>query len=298
MLNLDHMEQPDESWEFAGVMFRTARPHPGFGLVIDGPQTVAAETHSQFSTPEALTDHFRSDYLHQHLLAPENRAEFFKLVAREGLVVCRNVDANHPRYRKVRGKSSHLKLSQAEYYHHDGCDCPQNPLLVEIRLPYQELDRNVATAVAPFPAVLQAMLLALPTGLQRTSELQDFRARLSESPFANFDRYKFLNDSGLRTALLDPEQREFVAQWDRVQGIMIRLVRREMDAGSCRAYYRDVDKLAGAYVRPWTMGESRLMLNSDARLEITMQHRRAYQKPRSENDRNGHLVKRWTAEEI
>ena len=41
------------------------------------------------------------------------------------------------------------------------------------------------------------------------------------------------------------------------------------------------------------------MLNSHADLARTMQHRRAYQKPRSDTpEQNGSLVKRWPAEEL
>ena len=54
----------------------------------------------------------------------------------------------------------------------------------------------------------------------------------------------------------------------------------------------------GAYTLPWEMGESRLMLNHHEDLTQTMQHRRAYQKPRLALEQNGSLVKRWTAEEI
>ena len=84
---------------------------------------------------------------------------------------------------------------------------------------------------------------------------------------------------------------------DKIQGRVTRLVRREMDAESCRAYFRDVDQIAGAYDLPWEMGESRLMVNAHDDLTKTMQHRRAYQKPRGEFEQNGSLVKRWTAEE-
>lgn len=290
MLNLESVNDLRTVMNFAGVDFNVSRLHAGFGIVVEG----IVESNSpglSVGANAGNANELQSDYLHQHFLMPENRSAFFDLVAREGLVVCKNVDSNHPGYRKVRGKSSNLKLSQAEYYHHDGCSCPQNPRLVEIRLPYQEFDRNVATAVAPFPAVMRAMQLALPAGLQRNRELIEFRARFEDSPFWNFDRREFLNDSAQRDG-------DWISQWDRMQGQMIRIVRKEMDAASCRVYYREVDQLSGAYVLPWTMGESRLMLNFDPRPEITMQHRRAYQKQRDENERNGHLEKRWTAEEI
>ena len=87
-----------------GRDFQCSRPHR-FGLTIHGP----ADT----------TD--TEDYLHNHLLAEPNRDTFLQLVEDERLVVCKNVATNDPTYRRVRGKSSGQKLSQAEYYHHDGC---------------------------------------------------------------------------------------------------------------------------------------------------------------------------------
>ena len=95
----------------------------------------------------------------------------------------------------------------------------------------------------------------------------------------------------------DPANRPPTDQWDKIQGRVTRLVRREMDAESCRSFFRDVDAAAGAYVVPWEMGESRLMLNNHDDLSQTMQHRRSYQKIREQNEQNGSLVKRWTAEE-
>ena len=70
-----------------------------------------------------------------------------------------------------------------------------------------------------------------------------------------------------------------------------------MDAESAREYFRKVDRLAGAYDLPWEMGESRLMLNNHPDLKRTLQHRRAFQKPKLANEQNGSLVKRWTAED-
>ena len=216
-----------------------------------------------------------SDYLHDVLLADENREEFLSLIDTEGLVVCKNLRTEATTYRKVRGKSSHGKLSQAEYYHHDGCSTPVKPRVVEIRLPYQAIDRNVHTAVAHFPDVLRAMLGALPDRLRQQAEIADHVVAFSE----------------------DAEDLPDVATWDKVQGQVTRMVRREFDAESSRAYFREVDRLANAYVLPWEMGESRLMVNNHSDLSKTMQHRRAYQKPRAANEQNGSLVKRWTAGE-
>jgi len=237
---------------FGNHHFTVARPHT-FGIVIEG----------------------RGDYLHDVLLSSQHKRSFIKLVEREGLVVCKNVDTHDATYRRVRGKSSAGKLSQAEYYHHDGCSCPVKPAVVEIRLPHQPIKRDVATAIAPFADVIKAMLNCLPEHLRVEAEIA-----------AAVDSF-----SG------NPAERPPVSQWDKIQGRMTRLVRREMDAESCRSFFRDVDAAAGAYVVPWEMGESRLMLNNAEDLTKTMQHRRSYQKIREQNEQNGSLVKRWTAEE-
>ena len=100
-----------EQLAFGDHQFAVARPHR-FGIVIHG----------------------SGDYLHEVLLGPHHKDTFLKLIEREKLVVCKNVDTNDPTYRRVRGKSSGGKLSQAEYYHHDGCSCPVKPAVVEIRL--------------------------------------------------------------------------------------------------------------------------------------------------------------------
>lgn len=238
--------------------FSTSRPR-SIGFVIEGPPAGASQ-----------------DYLHDILLSPENRDSLLSLIETEGLVVCKNVRTNAASYRKVRGKSSQGKLSQAEYYHHDGCSCPQKPRIVEIRLPYQNIERSVATAIASFPDVVRSMLTALPPRFQSDREIARCRDVFS-GPIESFPP---------------------ATTWDKVQGYVTRLVRREMDAESCRSYFRDVDQLSEAYVVPWEMGESRLILNDSINLARTMQHRRSYQKPRHSNEQNGSLVKRWTAEEV
>lgn len=237
---------------FGSHHFSVARPH-AWGVVIQG----------------------SGDYLHEVLLSPQHKASFLKLIEREGLVICKNVDTHDSTYRRVRGKSSGGKLSQAEYYHHDGCSCPVKPAVVEIRMPHQPIGRDVATAIAPFVDVIKAMLDCLPKHLRVDSEIA--------AAIKNF--------SG------DPVTRPPVSHWDKIQGRVTRLVRREMDAESCRSFFRDVDAAAGAYMMPWEMGESRLMLNNCDDLTKTMQHRRSYQKIRQQNEQNGSLVKRWTAEE-
>jgi len=215
------------------------------------------------------------DYLHEILLAPSNRDDLLALIEKEGLVICKNVRSDAPSYRRVRGKSSFSKLSQAEYYHHDGCSSPTKPRVVEIRCPHQDVSRSVATAIAPFPAVIQAMVMALPGTMLNHEGIRGYWELFA----------------GSADGFPPP------VEWDTIQGKVTRLVRKEMDAEACRAYFRSVDQLAGAYALPWEMGESRLMLNSCDDVTRTMQHRRAYQKPRGLAEQNGSLVKRWTAEE-
>lgn len=246
---------------FGEYIFDISRPMTDsapFGLVFQGPASHGSE-----------------DYLHDILLAAEHRNAFLDLIDAEGLVVCLKLRTSATTYRKVRGKSSGKKLSQAEYYHHDGCSCPVKPRVVEIRLPYQDIERQVATAVAPFKSVVKAMLTALPSELANHEDVAEALEM-------------FTGDESSFPAASD---------WDKIQGRVLRLARRKLDAEACRAYYRDVDRLAGAYDMPWQMGESRLMLNNHADLSMTMQHRRAYQKTRESLEQNGSLVKRWTAEE-
>ena len=251
---------------FGGREYTCSRPHR-FGLVIHGHADATDKAGSA------------SDYLHGHLLAEPNRDAFLQLIEDERLVVCKNVVSNDPTYRRVRGKSSSQKLSQAEYYHHDGCSCPTKPRLVEIRLPEQLIGREIATAIAPFANVVAAMLTALPDHFKEERNL----------------------DASIQQALIDfakpKSEWPSADSWDRIQGKVTRLIRKEFDAEACRAFFREVDSLADAYVLPWEMGESRLMLNNHADLSITMQHRRAMQRAKSDNDQNGSLVKRWTAEE-
>lgn len=253
---------PPSTIQIGGIAFPIHRPH-SFGLVIDRPCDVEASDWSE-------------DYLHAILFAPENRETMFSLIETEGLVVCRNVRSEAASYRKVRGKSSVSKLSQAEYYHHDGCSSPTKPRFVEIRCPHQAIARNIATAIAPLPAVIRSMVAALPETLASDDEMARYRTAFA----------------GPANAYPSSEE------WDTIQGKITRLVRRVLDAEGCREYFRQVDAAADAYVLPWQMGESRLMLNSHSDLTRTMQHRRAYQKSRTNPEQNGSLVKRWPAEEL
>jgi hypothetical protein len=231
-----------------------ARRAGAFGLVLDG---LVGEDQGE-------------DWLHAILREPSDREAMFSLVDREGLVVCKDVRSTHPSYRDVRGRSSRGRLSQGEYYHHDGCSSDAPPRIVEIRYPHQDTPRHTRTAVAPFPATVNAMLEALPARLAAHPEASRARARIAEGSLARGD-------------------------WDLVQGVLTRLVRRELGSTDARAYFDVVDVGVGAYREPWTPGESRLIANGNPLR--TMQHRRAYlQAP--DGRANGHLVKRWPAEEL
>jgi len=212
-----------------------------------------------------------ADYTNEILLAEPHREAFLELIDRAGLVVCKQVGGDDAAHRDVRGRSSRGKLSQSEYYHHDGCSGPNKPRVVEIRCPHQAVERHTATAVAPFPEVLYAQLITLPASLHNDPEVAAAHAAL-------------VADGVL------PE-----AVWDLVQGAVNRTVRRELSAEAARAYLRDVDLHVGAYREPWSMGESRFIANANH--AKTMQHRRAYLEPHTGGRPNGHLVKRWPAEE-
>jgi hypothetical protein len=242
---------------FAQRQWRVRRPRP-FVLVIEG------EVGHAGTEP--------SDYLHEQLLLPEWREAFYQLVDATGLVVCLNVHTQHPSYRDVRGRSSKGRLSQGEYYHHDGCTGPVKPRLVEIRCPIQPQTRGVATAVAPHHDVVKAMVQVLPAELADTPALagQD----MSLATIGQMD------DAAL----------------DQLQGMITRTVRKKLNAEGARAYFRQVDAAAHAYFEPWALGESRFIANANS--GVTLQHRRAYQAPHTGGVANGHLVKRWTNEEL
>ena len=243
--------------DFANALWRVRRPRP-FVLVIE------CEVGQEGSEP--------SDYLHDKLLLPEWREAFYKLVDATGLVVCLNVHTQHPTYRDVRGRSSKGRLSQGEYYHHDGCSGPVKPRFVEIRCPIQPQTRGVATAIAPHHDVVKAMAQMLPAELASTAALADQDMR--PDTIAHMD----------------------YAALDHLQGLITRTVRKKLDAEGARSYFRKVDVAANAYFEPWALGESRFIANANN--GITMQHRRAYQAPHTGGVANGHLVKRWTNEEL
>ena len=252
-----HSKMTHSVLEFANAQWRVRRPRP-FVLVIEG------EVGHEGTHP--------TDYLHDTLLLPEWRQAFYQLVDTTGLVVCLNVHTQHPTYRDVRGRSSKGRLSQGEYYHHDGCTGPVKPRFVEIRCPIQPQTRGVATAVAPHDDVVKAMVQVLPAELAAAPAL----AGLDMSP-ATISQ---MDDAAL----------------DHLQGLITRTVRKKLNAEGARSYFRQVDAAANAYFEPWALGESRFIANANSRL--TMQHRRAYQAPHTGGVANGHLVKRWTNEEL
>jgi hypothetical protein len=245
---------------FANHQWRVSRPKP-FVLVIDG---VAGGNGEGATAP--------SDYLHDKLLLPEWREAFYQLVDATGLVICLNAHTAHPTYRDVRGRSSKGRMSQGEYYHHDGCTGPVKPRLVEIRCPIQPQKRGVATAVAPHHDVVKAMVQVLPADLAASPAL----AGLDLKPAAICD--------------MDP------AALDQLQGFITRTVRKKLNAEGARSYFRQVDVAANAYFEPWALGESRFIANANS--GVTLQHRRAYQAPHTGAVANGHLVKRWPNEEL
>lgn len=229
----------------------------GIGVIIEGLEDEAGER-----AP--------ADYTNEVLLRPEYREGFLAVIDAVGLVVCKNVGGDDALHRDVRGRSSRGRLSQGEYYHHDGCSGPDKPRVVEIRCPHQTVDRRTATAVAPFPEVLYAQLKLLPEAVPEaleSAELAGWHAAV-------------MAEGGLPQAL-----------WNTAQGLVNRTVRRELGPEPARAYLRAVDVEVGAYREPWSMGESRFIANANA--QRTFQHRRAYLEPHTGGHPNGRLVKRW-----
>jgi hypothetical protein len=216
------------------------------------------------------------DYLSDLLLVPEHRESTYRIVDSFGLLICHDVQSQHPGYRDVRGRSSRGRLSQGEYYHHDGCIGPRKPRVVEIRFPHQEVERHVATAVAPYPASVYAMLRHANEILELDPTILEWLQRLEDE------------------GELPPEN------YDLVQGLVTRTIRRELDAEAARAFFREVDERCEAYREPCRMGESRLISNAHPETGQvgTMQHRRADLHEHRGGVANGKLVKRWPAEEL
>ena len=229
----------------------------GLGIVIEGLEHAEGER-----AP--------ADYTNEVLLTPRHRAAFLGLIDAVGLVVCKNVGGDDALHREVRGRSSRGRLSQGEYYHHDGCSGPDKPRVVEIRCPHQTVDRRTATAVAPFPEVLYAQLKLLPEAVPKALESAELAA---------------WHAAVVAEGALPP------ALWNPAQGLVNRAVRRELGPEPARAYLRAVDVQVHAYREPWSMGESRFIANANA--QRTFQHRRAYLEPHTGGYPNGRLVKRW-----
>lgn len=258
-----------------------------FGVIVDGVVAAADADRDLVAPADIVSAVFMEN--------DDAKAAFFALVDVCGLVIVENVVttddlaavaaatsapiagdvgaaavAPDPAYVEVRGRSSRGKLSPGEFYHHDGCSGPVRPRVVEIRCPHQEVARTVATAVAPFPATVYAMLRCLPAPHRTQGELARW------------------HDELVSTGAIDE------THWDLVQGALNRVLR-HLPAEYTRAYFRDVDAAAGAYVAPWRMGESRFIANENP--QRTTQHRRAYQSPVSSSP-TGKLAKRWPAEAL
>lgn len=219
------------------------------------------------------------NYLDDLLLRPEHCEATCRIVERFGLLVCRGIPDTGKGYRDVRGRSSRGRLSQGEYYHHDGCSGPMKPRIVEIRLPQEGPVRHVATAIAPFVNTVPAMLQEVESWLELRDELRDWKAKATAS-------------AGIP-----------VQQLDRVQGLVNRAVRRDLSAEDARAFFRAVDRRSYAFFERWERGESRLICNAhvDGKTTSTMptmQHRRAYLSTHRGGLENGKLVKRWPLEEM
>ncbi len=209
-------------------------------------------------------------YLDGILSDPATREAFFALVDAEGLVVARNLVIDPGPYRQVGGSRSRGRLSQGELFHHDGCSSPTKPRVVEIRCPPQPAVRTMGTSIAPFPGIVQTMLRVLPASRRTAGGLERLHAA---------DRAGEVPEAG----------------WDHVQGLLNRVLR-HVDAEDARAFLQDVDEEAQSFREPWTISESRFMANANA--AQTVQHRRACPVPWTLGTPNGHLLKRWPAEEL
>ncbi|MFT6821439.1 MAG: hypothetical protein ACJATT_005269 [Myxococcota bacterium] len=225
----------------------------GLGLVIDG----AAD-----GTPSNYLDAVFDDAL--------ARETFFSLVDTHGLVVCKNLDLDPEPYRFVGGNRGQGKLSQGEYFHHDGCSTPIKPRINEIRCPDQRVVRTMLTSIAPFSDVVTAMLLELPTFWMRDERLRGWRETAQAG-------------EPVRVA---PKA---------MQGRLNRAIR-ALDPEDARGFFMAVDQRVGAYAEPWSLRESRFMANDNPL--ATVQHRRACYLPWEPGTPNGHLLKRWPAEEL
>ena len=225
----------------------------GLGLVIDGPAD---------GTP--------SNYLDAVFDDASARETFFSMVDTHGLVVCKNLDLNPEPYRFVGGTRGKGKLSQGEYFHHDGCSTPIKPRINEIRCPDQPATRTMLTSIAPFPDVVTAMLMELPTFWMRDERLRRWRETAQADEAVGVDPAVMQGRLNQAIRALNPED--------------------------ARAFFMAVDRRVGAYAQPWALRESRFMANDNPM--VTVQHRRACYPPCEPGTPNGHLLKRWPAEEL
>lgn len=203
---------------------------------------------------------------------PLEREAFFSAVDTHGVVVCRNLDIDPTPYRGVRGKRSRGRLSQGEFFHHDGCSTPVKPRVVEIRCPEQACVRTMGTSVAPFPDVVRALLAVIPPAVKRTEALAAFDEAVA---------------AGLHTTW-DHES------WEAVQGAVNRALR-GMAPEAARELLAHADTTLPCFREPWTLRESRFIANNNR--HQTAQHRRVCTSW-SSGEPNGHLHKRWPAEEL
>ncbi len=248
--------QPASHLELGPAGSLRVAPHTAYGIVLEGPVHAVPGTRSRWLDP-VLADR-------------SSREAFFSLIDQVGVVVCRNLDLDPSPYRRVGGRRTKGRLSQGEYFHHDGCSTPTKPRVLEIRCPPQDWVRTMSTAIVPWPQVVGTMLCQLPTSLLRSHGLQSWRDAVRAGDRPNDDL-------------------------DTVQGVLNRSIR-QLRPEDARAFFRDVDEEVGAFVEPWTLGESRFIANHNA--GATAQHRRACYPPWVPGTPNGHLLKRWPAEEL
>lgn len=235
-----------------------------------GPHRLSGVRHARFGIVFDGQDQRERTYLDAVLQSAEAREGFFALVEQEGIVVCKNLEIDAESYRRVGGKRNQGKMSQGELFHHDGCYTPEKPRILEIRCPHQIVVRSMLTATAFFPDVVKVMLLELSPAMVEASEAESWVAAVH----------------GGR----EPEE-----DWEFIQGALNRTLR-ALHPEVTRTFFREVDYRNGAYLEPWTMGESRFMANGVAQRSV--QHRRACHPPWTPGTPNGHLLKRWPAEEL
>jgi hypothetical protein len=239
------------SLQVGSVVLRRV-PHAGYGVIVEGVDGAPIGE----ITP----------YLDRVFGEESNREAFFSLVDTHGVVVCRNLAIDPTPYRRVRGKRSRGRLSQGEFFHHDGCSTPVKPRVVEIRCPPQDCVRSMGTSVAPFPAVVRNLLGVMPVGVMRLPDL------------TAFDRAVAAGE---------------VVDWEQIQGALNRAIR-GMTPEAARELLFRADQAGPCFREPWTLSESRFIANNNP--AATAQHRRVCY-PWVPGRPNGGLLKRWPNEE-